>query len=51
MASHDGPNPFAPFCLGNNCLLVDLTNGAFPLAAISRHYVVCKGVLHPLCGD
>ena len=51
MASHDGPNPFAPCCLGSNCRLVDLTNGAFPLAATSRHCVVCNGVLHPLCGE
>jgi hypothetical protein len=51
MASHDSPNPFAPCCLGSNCRLVDLTNGAFPLAAASRNCVVCNGVLHPLCGE
>ncbi|KAI2512727.1 hypothetical protein MHU86_1723 [Fragilaria crotonensis] len=51
MASRDATNLFAPCCLGNNCRLVDLTNGACPLAATSRHCVVCNGVLHPLCGE
>jgi hypothetical protein len=52
MASHDGTNSFAPCRLGNNCqLVVDMANGDFPLAATSRHCVVCNGVLDPLCGE
>jgi hypothetical protein len=52
MASRDGTNSFAPCCLGNNCrLVVEMANGDCPLAATSRHCVVCNGVLHPLCGE